>query len=156
MLLMAGCNTPFGTVAVEDEYGQKIGSAWDRNLDGEADKDPVTGEVDLILPKQAYAVAQQVDEIAPMLLKGAGGLFGISLLTTLGLLWKNRKWAAFSINAVESVQVGRQAMADGGFEAALKVLDHALFDRQTGETRKAVAKIKDTELVPSVTTPEGQ
>jgi len=153
---MAGCpETPFGTVVVEDEQGQKIGSAWDKNFDGEPDIDPVTGEVDLLLPKAAYTVAQQVDGTAPALLKTVGGLFGVSFLTVLGLLWKNRRLAGFAVNVVESVQAVRHAAVEGGIKGALEAVDHALGSVQTPATRAKVTDLKKAAGLPSVTNPQG-
>ena len=153
-LLFAGCpETPFGTVPVEDEQGQKIASAWDKDFDGVADIDPATGEVDLVLPKAAYAVAQQVDEVAPGLLKTAGGLLGISFLTILGLAWKNRKWAGFGISVVESVQAVRQTIATEGPKGFLKIFDAALKKSQSRKTKAIVDDIKLKANVASVDQP---
>ena len=153
LLSLAGCNTPFGTVLVEDDTGQKIGSAWDKNFDGKPDIDPATGEVDLVLPKAAYVAAQQVDEVMPMLLKGAGSLLGVSILTILGVLWKNRKLAAFSVDVVESVQAVRYAVAKDGAKGLLAVVDAALGSQQSAATRGMVAKIKKKAYMAPVVEP---
>lgn len=148
--VMMGCpETPFGTVTVMDEAGNPIASAWDRDLDGEADKDPVTGEVDLVLPKEAYTAARRADIFGPEILQLLAA-FGVPFVGMAAVWWRKYKFGLKTANLVTSIQAARASIKANGAKGSLVLLDDALKAAQDPDTAAMVADLKKAAGLPSV------
>ena len=160
MLGEAGCvNPPRGTCFIDiNGDGRTDALAMDVNRDGQPDLDP-NGQARIVAGSEGYATAAKVDEVAPMVLSGAGGILtatGVggalgAILAGLAAVWRSSGFGRIFMNLIMSVQAARQRLKDTGNEAALGILDETLDKNQLEKTAAEIQKIKDQIGLGSVT-----
>ena len=157
ILLVAGCvNPPEGTILIDTDANLTYDAlAWDRDNDGVADLTP-EGALDIVAGSGGYAVAEQIDAVAPSALLTSstittlfgGGAVG-AILAGLGAWWKTAKPSRMLMNLIMAVQTARQKVKDEGGLEVLTVLDDALATSGP-ETAKVVRDLKKKLEIASV------